>query len=392
MLKNKFLKYFLFGSIYFSIGLEFSVVLIILPIYLIDKGFPFSIATLVGGIGTIPWVIKFFWGGTIDYFKQYGRKFFVCLGGILGGIGFLILVFIDPSISLIPFTITLFFAHVGTAFYDVSTDAWVIDISSYYDRGKINGVMMYGNYLGLTIGPIIFGIIATIYSYSYVFLITGFILIFVVLIPIFAKEVKVVKRHQQVVKIIISEFRKKATQLITLFAPLSAINAGIIMVVVPIYMKSRLNLDIATIGMISFIFPVSIAVGSIFGGIISDKVSRKFVLFSFISPSIFFTALLIFADSWQIVAILYAIIGFLLGGYTTGIFTMFMDITNPKVGATQFSIFASLSNLGELGAGAISGSLITILGFTRVFLFSAWSLGPVLLILYFIRLKSIKKV
>jgi len=100
-----------------------------------------------------------------------------------------------------------------------------------------------------------------------------------------------------------------------------------------------------------------------------------------------FSAILIFADTWQMVAFLYAIIGFLQGGgmYAAG-GALLMDVTNPTIGATQYSIFVSIENFSEFGVGAISGSLIVMLGFGRVFLYSAWSLGPPLLILYFIRL------
>jgi len=65
-----------------------------------------------------------------------------------------------------------------------------------------------------------------------------------------------------------------------------------------------------------------------------------------------------------------------------------MDSCNRKIGATQYSIYASITNFGEFGMGTISGSLVTMIGFSRVFLYSAWSLGPTLLILYFIRPKK----
>ena len=70
---------------------------------------------------------------------------------------------------------------------------------------------------------------------------------------------------------------------------------------------------------------------------------------------------------------------------------MCMDVTNPQIGATQFSIFTSLSNFGTLGLEFISGTLFIMLGFTRLFLYSAWIFGPALLILYIIRLKPINK-
>jgi predicted MFS family arabinose efflux permease len=67
-----------------------------------------------------------------------------------------------------------------------------------------------------------------------------------------------------------------------------------------------------------------------------------------------------------------------------------MDITNPKVGATQFSILMGMGNLGIILAGAASGSLYVMLGFNRMFLYAALIFGPSLLLLYFIRFKKIK--
>jgi predicted MFS family arabinose efflux permease len=61
-----------------------------------------------------------------------------------------------------------------------------------------------------------------------------------------------------------------------------------------------------------------------------------------------------------------------------------MDITNAKVSAFQFSILISVMNAGELIGELISGPLISSLGFTRMFLFSAWIFGPSLLFLYYI--------
>ena len=67
-----------------------------------------------------------------------------------------------------------------------------------------------------------------------------------------------------------------------------------------------------------------------------------------------------------------------------------MNLTDPKISASQFSIFASISNVGMIGGNGISGTLITLIGFTRTFLYSAWVLGPALLFLFiFSKLKKI---
>jgi hypothetical protein len=70
-----------------------------------------------------------------------------------------------------------------------------------------------------------------------------------------------------------------------------------------------------------------------------------------------------------------------------------MDVTNPKIGAAQFAILTSLANIGLIVFGTTTaGSLISILGYSRVFLISAWVFGPALIILYFIRRKNEIKV
>jgi len=65
-----------------------------------------------------------------------------------------------------------------------------------------------------------------------------------------------------------------------------------------------------------------------------------------------------------------------------------MRIVNPKVCATQFALLAAISNGGDTIGQLMSGSLIVLVGFTGVFLFSGWLLGPPLLILYFININK----
>ena len=108
--------------------------------------------------------------------------------------------------------------------------------------------------------------------------------------------------------------------------------------------------------------------------------------FIFLPGLMIFSALLIFADTWQILAILYAIIGFSIGvtSYSAE-GALIMDITNPKIAATQYSILASFHNFGDIVSTMISGSLVLMLGYSRVFLYAAWIIGPALLILYFVK-------
>ncbi len=365
-----------------------AITSVIIPVYLVELGISLPITTLVIGIISIPMTIKFVWGGIVDYFIRFGRKRFIILGGLLFAGGLSILTVIDPSTALIPFTFFLFISVCGVGFLDVSADAWAIEISREEERGKINGAMFAGQYAGLALGSSLLAFIAKIFGYNISFLASGLIVFMVILFPFIVKEVKIIKKRQKVAKILIGEFRKRTTQLIAIFSPIIDINKGMLIVLIPLYMKTVLQLDVVQIGLIVAIFPVTAAVGSLVSGVIADKWNRRRILYVFIGVSIFLSASLIFANTWQILAVIYGVIGFLQGGYVTAKCAMFMDVTNPRVGATQFSILTSLGNAGIVGGETVSGTLVAMLGFGRVFLYSAWVFGPALLVLHFIRLKK----
>lgn len=384
---KSWIKYLLFGTLYFSEGIDLAVVTVIVPIYFTELGISLPIITFIVGISSLPWIIKFFWGGIVDHFIRFGRKRFIIFGGILGAIGFFLLAFVDPLVALIPFTFLMFMGHVGVAFLDVSSDAWAIEITRENERGKINGAMFAGQFAGMAVGSTLLAIIANMFSYKIAFIMSGFIILLIIIYPLFIKYTAVTKKHQKVVSLLFGEFKKKTTLLVSLYAPISYINAGFLILAIPLYLKIKFNLDIAQIGLITGIFPVMVAVGSVIGGGISDKIGRKNSLFIFIGASILFSALLIIGSSWEILAFIYAVVGFLQGGYTSGTTAMCMDITNPKIGATQFSLLMSFFNMGELAGAMVAGSLIVMIGFERLFLYSAWIFGPALLILYCIKLK-----
>jgi len=386
--KSSFLKYFLFASLYFTEGLQYIIASLILPIYLVDKGIPVSLVTVIAAVYLIPMTIKFIWGGIVDYFNKYGRRKFIILGGSLIIFSLFFLFIIDPSEYLAIFTIFLFLAGCGVGFLDVSADAWAIEISKYEERGKINGAMFVGQALGMVIGSSILTSIAYFFGFNSVFFITALIVLLIILFPVLVKDTRKIKKRLKIASILYNEFKNKTTQLVSIFTPISAINIGLLGVVVPLYLNIYLNINIAVIGLIIAIWSATKVFGSLTMGVICDRWGRKNPLYIILIFGGFFTALLIFAKNWETVAILYGIIGFFHGGQYTILGTLLMDVTNPKIGATQYSILTSLGNLGMTVGESSSGIMVSILGFTRTFLYGGLFFGPALLVLHVIKLKK----
>jgi MFS family permease len=127
------------------------------------------------------------------------------------------------------------------------------------------------------------------------------------------------------------------------------------------------------------------------GGSVSDKYGRKKVIFASLAGLLISSGLLIIADTWEKLTIIYTVIGFLTGASIySSMAALLMDITNPKIGGAQYSFLASIANFGEFGIGMISGALVILLGYQRYFLYTALIVGVALLVLYFVK-ETIKK-
>jgi MFS family permease len=382
------LKYFLFSSLYFSEGIMYGLGMLILPTALKEQGMDIGLATLLIGISWIPWIVKFFWGGIVDYFHKHGRKKFIIIGGAVGAICYFILTIVDPIEYTYLFIILLTIAHLGVVFLDVSADAWAIEISKPRERGKINASMFGGLFLGTAIATVLFGSIVHNIGFYFMFPVAGLITLLIIIYPLLVKEKIVLIQKRKIGKILVKEFKKKSVQIVSLFSPISTISFGLLTVVVPIYLNIEYGKNLGEIGLYATVGPLGTFIGAVVGGILADSWGRKKSLYAFFIVNIFIAIAFIFTNTWEMVVILYALVGFVHGGAYSAYGALLMDFTNPRVGATQYSIYTSLGNMGEMSGGAISGTLISTIGFAKIFLYSAWLYGPTMLALYLIRYKK----
>ncbi len=387
--KSLYAKYVLFSTLYFSEGLKWSIAVVIVPLYFNDLGISATLIGLVIAVAGLPTMVKFLFGGIIDYFIKYGRKKFVIIGGFLEAGALFALIFINPATSLILFIITFFIGIIGITLLDVSADAWAIEITKENERGKINGGMFAGIFLGMSIGSIVFTQIATIYSYSAVFFIAGIMVLLIIIYPLTVKDVKRDRFVQKIRTALYQEFKKKTVQIFCFFAPITAISGGLLLIIIPLYAKNVLMLDIAQVGLMASVFPITNIFGSLIGGAMADRYGRKPTIFFTFLFSMIFSASLIFADSWQRLVIIYSIVGFLFGAVYSSIGALSMDYTNPRLAGVQFSIYMALFNVGEVGIGnGMAGFLIDNLGYYRVFLYTGLIYLAAIFVLYFVRAKK----
>jgi len=384
--KHPWLKYVLFGDLYFSEGLIFATTTIIIVLFFTDKDISISTTTFVGGIASIPWMLKFIFGPTIDFFGKYGRKVFIMIGGIIGSISIFIVSVIDPKTYIMPFTALLFISHSGIVFIDVSADAWAIQTSKINERGKVNAAMFTGLFAGTAIGGILLSFIATYFGFEMVFIITSSLIFLSLILPLFVREKKIYIQRKKIKSLLIKEFKKRNTQIVIILMFISGVNFGMLIFIIPEFVTNVLLLDKIQVGLLTAVYPISIVIGSLIGGSIADKFGRKKIIFITLIILLISTVLLVTVDSWEKLAVIYGSIGVLTGASLySSMGALMMDVTNPKLGGAQYSIIASIANFGELGIAAFSGSLVVLLGYNRFFLYTALTVGISLFVLYFVK-------
>ena len=358
------------------------MLVVVVPLYLVEKNIPIPIITLVIAIGVIPWALKFIWGSIADIYQKYGRRKFTIIGTIIGSISFIILALIDQYFSIIFFTLFLFIGHVGISFLDVSADAWVIDITKKEERGKLNASMNTGKAISNSLFSPVIVITAITFGYNISFLLMGIIILFIAFFPIISKDIKMKIKNEKIWYLMKNEFKIKSTRLSTLYFFSTTLNPGILVALIVIYAKTVLNLDDFTIGLIGAILLVSIVPGSYVGGFLADKYGRKktsmlFLLLTMITPLVF-----ILTTDLLPTIILLGILDFVWNGMFPSNVSLLMDIINPKIAASEFSLISSCANIGGLISSSIAGTLVILIGFQNIFILSSLLVIPPIIILY----------
>ena len=389
--KNNLSKYFIFGSLYITEGIHIAIAWVLTPLYLLHLDMPPEIVTLSSGAIMIPWIGKFIFGYYIDQWSNKGRKPFIIYGGLLSAITLLLVPIINPETFFIGFIFLLILGQIGIGFLDLSADAWAINITKKRERGKLSGAMTIGLYLGMFLGSAIITPFADSFNFQSAYALGGLFILPIIGNILLIKE-KVRKRKKNFdIKPLLSDLKQKNTMIFLLFLAIVSLNSGIISLSVPLYMDINLALSVSIIGFISAIFSISRASGSFILGAISDKYGRESTIIGIMMITIPFSIMLLFANNQQILTIIYAIIGFLIGGLFSVVFALSMDRTKRNVAALQFGIFMAILNLGELSGGSISGTLISLFDFTKVFLYAAWVIGPAFLLFYLVLVTTKKQ-
>jgi len=380
LLSTKTGRIFLVTILYLTEGAPIGFIWWAMPTLLRQENVAIDSITSLTAILILPWIFKFIWAPLIDSIRneKRGYKFWILISQLFMGLALVPLIFISPQNNFFIWGLFLFIHSFSAATQDVSIDALVINVIAKNERGKLNGFMN----AGMLIGRSVFGggtlILAYELGLSYMLGLLVIIIISVMVVLIFVKEsiisLRTKNQFENFTKNFSLSFKSKNTWFAILFALTSAAAFEVAGGLAGPFLTD-LKLSQESIG-IFFALPVVLAmfIGGLIGGYISDKINRKSAVRLFLTG--FVAAVIIisiynfiepFVNEYVFLSA-YTVMYFFVGLFTASSYALFMDLTNPNIGGTQFSTYMAATNGCEAWTVWSAGYIVAGYGYSPAYI------------------------
>lgn len=385
----------LFALLYFNEGAPIGLIWLALPALLRSDGVAIErIGSLLFWV-VLPWTLKFLAGPLIDSLsRRRGASRGLLIATQLGMAGTLLAASRNSGATDLDWLAIVLVAHaVCAAAQDVTIDALAIRWTTPDERGRLNAVMQMGLYVGrsLAAGVALGAVLGLAWKEACLMLaaIQGLTIFVIALIEWPATVSAEARAVVGVVgQAILSALGRRQTWLALAFAGLAGAGYESAATLAGPWLIDR-GVATESFGSWQAIgVPVMIVLGSQFGGLLADwrghRLATAAGLLGFVVAVFFFAALdtvapqnMGGASSWIGLAAMYLAVGV----FTVGSYAMFMDLTDARIGGTQFSAFMSATNGCEAWSLAVGGMLANRWGYAgSVSLLCVVSLGCLLLL------------
>ena len=370
----------LFAALYLSEGAPIGFIWWCLPALLKSSGVPVAEITALTALLVLPWSFKFLWAPAVDVLRndRWAFRHWIVAAQLLMALTLSPLLVLD-STSDMQWIAPLLFAHAcAAATQDVAIDALAIRTASREERGRLNGWMQAGMLLGRALlggGALL---LVERIGFDAVVLLMFAILLSSLLLLLGSREPAHTRPptgiHEQA-QGFLSALKRIATRRATWLGLLFAATAGAAFegagaVAQPFLLDCGITKQ--EVGRIYLLpVPALLICGALLGGRLADRLGRRPVvigaqllvvgcvalLAGFDAAGTAPFGLLLFIGGVPAAVALLLGMYFGIGLFTAASYALLMDLTEPRLGGTQFSAFMGATNACEAWAGFAAGRL-----------------------------------
>jgi PAT family beta-lactamase induction signal transducer AmpG len=384
LLSTKHGRRVLFTALYLSEGAPIGFIWWALPTKLRAAGIDLGTITSVTSLLVLPWVFKFLWAPLIDGIRtpRWTLRSWILSTQLLMGCSLIPMLFYELATNLSLLVPFLLLSAIAGATQDASIDALAISTVPARERGSVNGWMQFGMLLGRSaLGGGALLLDQRVGMTAVVVILIGVIWSSSVLV-LFATRVStspgqgggIRMRMRALFPRLAMACRSRTTWYGLLFAGIAGAGFEGVGAVAGPFLIDR-GLTQAEIGRF-FAVPsvVAMAGGALLGGFLADRFGTRravAVFLSLMSVTIVALAAMTMRSANQAGLELLALMTLLyvcIGLFTASSYALFMEITDPALGATQFSAFMGATNGCESWSGFFVGKAAPSIGYSYAFL------------------------
>lgn len=366
----------LFAILYASEGAPIGFIWWALPTLLRSADVPVDRITSLTAVVLLPWVFKFLWAPLLDLLRRpgWGYRAWIISMQTLMAAALVPLIWLDP-VDAFEWWRALLLAHaVAASTQDVAIDALAIRAVPPESRGRLNGAMQAGMLTGRSVfgGGVLLigawlgiaGMIATLVLWILVAMTAA----------LWLREIEPPHRSDgaSFAGALTAAARMKTTWIGLAFALVSAAGFEATGQLAGPYLVDR-DVPATTIGVFfGLVVVAAMLAGGLIGGAAADRFGRlRTAALSLLG----FTAVIVVlagadAGGGTGAAVLIALLAamyFLVGVFTAASYALFMDLTDPRLGATQFSAYMAATNACESWSAWGGGRLAAAQGYPAAF-------------------------
>ena len=373
------LRLFVLCSMYLAQGVPWGFCAITLVAWLAERGHTTAEIGQLMALATLPWSFKWAWGPVLDALPLPGgrRRPWIILAEAAMALTMLGMALLpDPNTELQLLGWLIFLHNCFNAMQDVAVDALAVDLLDETERGRANGLMYGSKYLGGAIGGAGMASVVAAFGMRTAMVSQAVLLFAIMLLPLLVREgqrvgvtaVAGVDAGLQRALALLANLRRAFSLRTPLLGALLAVSIqlgiGVLSTIAPVLFTKTLGWSMERYAHVTGFWGVFVGLGgAVGGGLIADRVGHRRMIA--IASTILGLTWLGFAwlqSLWQVDAFVIAVLMLetLCGALiSVGLFALYMDISWPRVAATQFTAYMALLNLsttlGHKFAGVMDG-------------------------------------
>ena len=377
LLANRRGRKWLLSLLYFSEGAPIGFIWWALPTLLRSEGAAVADITSLTALMVLPWTCKFLWAPLIDAWRSpaWGFRAWILFAQLIMGLSLLPLLALNPRDDLPLVRLFLLLHAFSAATQDIAIDALAIKTTSADERGLLTGCMQ----AGMLAGRSLFGggalLIASALGWNGIIIaLCGCILTTSAALAWVREPDLPNDRGDALGSQLKNALKLPNTWWALAFALISGAAfeaAGAL--AGPFLVDGHASKE--AIGAF-FAGPVVVAtlIGGLFGGKVSDRFGRLPSVAIFLVGYVLVVVTLGTVGSFTsqdmvfFVFAVYTLLYLFIGMFVAASYAMFMDLTEAKISATQFSTFMAATNGCEAWSTWAAGQIVALSGYTAGFL------------------------